>query len=101
MRYSPLALAALLLAGCLSSDPDDAPPAGRDAGGYALDCSIGSPDWAEPCLAWASRNESPSKTEIDVAVNPRDPLNVFVGSKDMDPLASPGPLRLGGRAGHA
>ncbi|HLF16363.1 MAG TPA: sialidase family protein, partial [Candidatus Thermoplasmatota archaeon] len=52
-----------------------------------LDCSISN--WAEPCLAWASPNDSPSKAEVDIAVNPTDPLNVFVASKDLDPLASP------------
>ncbi|HJQ92672.1 MAG TPA: hypothetical protein VJ874_00130, partial [Candidatus Thermoplasmatota archaeon] len=85
-------LAALLAAGCLGADgpPGDRPdPVATD--GYSLDCSIGSPDWGEPCLAWSSRNDSPSKAEIDLAVNPADPLNVFVASKDMDPLASPGP----------
>lgn len=92
VRLAAVLSAALLAAGCLDgSDPpgDDGPAAASD--GYALDCSIGSPDWSEPCLAWSSRNDSPSKTEIDLAVNPTDPLNVFVASKDMDPLASPGP----------
>lgn len=56
--------------------------------GYHLDCSIASAGWREPCLALASPNDSPSKTEIDIAVNPLDPLNVFVASKDLDPLAS-------------
>jgi hypothetical protein len=86
-------VAALLAAGCLGQGDDGgtASPDPPQGDGYAQDCSIGSADWAEPCLAWASRNESPSKTEIDLAVNPTDPLNVFVASKDMDPLASPGP----------
>src|SRR5688500_13849212 len=87
-------LAALLAAGCLGDGdgpPGDLTDAPVGADGYAVDCSIGSPDWVEPCLAWSSRNESPSKAEIDLAVNPTDPLNVFVASKDMDPLASPGP----------
>ncbi|HJQ92965.1 MAG TPA: sialidase family protein [Candidatus Thermoplasmatota archaeon] len=89
----PVLLAALLAAGCLDGNGppvDQAQPA-AGADGYAVDCSIASADWGEPCLAWSSRNDSPSKTEIDLAVNPTDPLNVFVASKDMDPLASPGP----------
>lgn len=93
----PFALLALLAlaaaAGCLDGGGgggDGSGPGPADAP-YALDCSIASPEWAEPCLAWASPNESPSKTEIDLAVNPRDPMNVFVASKDMDPAASPGP----------
>jgi hypothetical protein len=93
MRAWPsIALAVLLAAGCLDAGDGDGPGPDAAAGdGYALDCSIGSADWSEPCLAWSSRNDSPSKTEIDLAVNPTDPLNVFVASKDMDPLASPGP----------
>ena len=90
--WASLFLAAVLAAGCLDGDDGAAPPTDGPVGdGYALDCSIGSPDWSEPCLAWSSRNDSPSKTEIDLAVNPTDPLNVFVASKDMDPSASPGP----------
>lgn len=95
MRLSvPLLLAALLASGCLGDGggpPGDPTDPGVAADGYAIDCSIGSADWGEPCLAWSSRNESPSKAEIDLAVNPTDPLNIFVASKDMDPLASPGP----------
>jgi hypothetical protein len=91
MRPWASTVAVLLLAGCLSPG-GEGPAAGTPpAGGYELDCSIGSPDWAEPCLARAGRNDSPSQTEVDVAVNPLDPMNVFVASKDMDPLASPGP----------
>jgi hypothetical protein len=86
----------VLLGGCLGDGGADGGTEGEIVPGaaYSLDCSIASldaPAWGEPCLAWASRNESPSKTEIDLAVNPTDPLNVFVASKDMDPLASPGP----------
>jgi hypothetical protein len=98
MRIGPsrllgILLTALLTAGCLDGGDDGKGPGLDAATGdrYAVDCSIGSSDWAEPCLAWSSRNDSPSKTEIDLAVNPTDPLNVFVASKDMDPLASPGP----------
>ncbi|MEA3166843.1 MAG: hypothetical protein QOJ26_1717, partial [Thermoplasmata archaeon] len=90
----PLAvlLAVLLVAGCFGGGPDEDDGDGMTAvspDGYSVDCSIGSSDWSEPCLAWSSRNESPSKTEIDIAVNPTDPLNVFVASKDLDPVASP------------
>lgn len=97
VRGSLAALALLaILGGCLDDGDGPAEPGAPAASvpGYALDCSIATTDvpaWAEPCLAWASRNESPSKTEIDLAVNPTDPMNVFVASKDLDPLASPGP----------
>lgn len=99
----PILVAPLLLvvaaAGCLGSGGDGSGSGGDgDAvAAYRLDCSIAAPamqsvaGWTEPCLAFASANDSPSKTEIDLAVNPTDPLNVFVASKDMDPLASPGP----------
>lgn len=84
-----LVLAAV--AGCVTNSADDGPSGSPTAtpSGYALDCSIASPaPWPEPCLAFASPNESPSKTEIDLAVNPTDPLNVVVASKDLDPEAS-------------
>ncbi len=99
MRVLLAAATAILavLAGCLGGDdgdgvtPTPTPPA---TGPYALDCSIskaavGNVSWPEPCLALASPNDSPSKTEIDIVVNPTDPLNVVVASKDLDPLASP------------
>lgn len=88
-----LAAIAVLAGGCFDRDvTDDEEGRASSADGYALDCSIAStgvPGWTEPCLALASPNESPSKTEIDLAVNPTDPMNVFVASKDLDPLASP------------
>ena len=94
-KTSLLAAAFLLggLAGCLGASPGadpEAPPVGALAG-YEPDCSVaasGNASWPEPCLAFASPNDSPSKTEIDLAVNPTDPLNVVVGSKDLDPKAS-------------
>jgi hypothetical protein len=51
-----------------------------------MDCAISN--WDDPCTALASPNESPSKAEVDIAVNPKDPLNVFVASKDLDRKAS-------------
>lgn len=87
-------LAFALFAGCAgpgpeptpSSSPPPPPPA------YELDCSIapgmGGSDWPQTCLALASPNDSPSKAEVDLAVNPLDPLNIVVASKDKDPLAS-------------
>lgn len=80
-------LAAVAFSGCMGDGDDTSttqPPAAEP--GPRLDCSISN--WEEPCLVRASPNESSSKTEIDIAVNPTDPDNAFVASKDTDPLAS-------------
>ncbi|HVL87901.1 MAG TPA: sialidase family protein [Candidatus Thermoplasmatota archaeon] len=89
-RPVPVLLAAALVAGCLGptpSAPDDAVP---PALGFRPDCSIASglDRWPDPCTARVSWNEAPAKTEIDLAVNPLDPNNVVVASKDLDPRAS-------------
>lgn len=117
----PVAAAlALLIAGCVSPAPEAPPP--RPSPGpppafppatldgqpvdplFAPVCLMAAPpSWPEPCLAHASPNDSPSKTEIDLIVNPLDPFNVVVGSKDLDPQASacvwavPQATRDGGR----
>lgn len=91
LLLAPLAVAALVLSGCFggngSDQGDDETPEGQ--AGYFLDCSIGGKAWGEACLAHASPNPSPSKTEIDLVVNPLDPLNVVVASKDNDPAVTP------------
>lgn len=74
------------LAGCLGDDTPAPGPGDELVAPYALDCSIGG--LIEPCLVIASPNDSPSKTEIDLVINPLDPMNVVVASKDLDPLAS-------------
>ena len=82
-----------LVAGCVqgttSPRPADATPTAASLG-YAVDCSIAGHggNWSEPCLAFASPNDSPSKAEVDIAVNPKDPLNIVVSSKDKDPKGS-------------
>lgn len=90
MRLAPI-LAGLMLsavmAGCIGESTTSSSTSTAPEGPYHVDCSISN--WAEPCLAMASPNDSPAKTEIDIAVNPTDPLNAFVASKDKDPLASP------------
>jgi hypothetical protein len=90
MRAILALLFVAMLAGCLSGDKDDPRPDPTPEPAYVLDCSISHPvgAWLEPCLAFASPNESPAKTEIDIAVNPTNPLNVVVASKDLDPNAS-------------
>lgn len=92
LRAVVLVLALLVVAaGCVTSTPPT--PTTPTPGAltiYAPDCSIGNPDgnWTQACVARASPNPSPSKTEIDIAVNPKDPQNVIVGSKDLDRSAS-------------
>lgn len=94
MAVRPLTIAlalAVLLAGCVSNPPPGPGGDGGDGlapaqGSWRLDCAL--TNWAEACNARASPNDSPSKTEIDIVVNPADPANVFVASKDLDPLAS-------------
>jgi hypothetical protein len=81
------ALVAVVLAGCTTPPPVTTPPPEPPVPEpYALDCSWG--DWNQTCVAFASPNDSLAKAEIDIAVNPTNPLNVFVASKDRDPLAS-------------
>lgn len=81
----------LLFAGCVDLPGTvTQPEPGAEPAGYSFDCDLarGGASWTEPCLAFASPNDSPSKAEIDIAVNPTDPMNVVVGSKDLDPKAS-------------
>lgn len=82
----PLLLIATPLAGCLGGDNGGPSPPQTPRLLFEADCTI--KNWLEPCLALASPNDSPSKTEIDLAVNPLDPLNVVVASKDLDKAAS-------------
>lgn len=80
------------LAGCLDdtgeADPAQDSTSNPVVAGYRLQCDWAEDALEEPCLVHASPNESPSKTEIDLVVNPTDPSNVIVSSKDLDPLAS-------------
>lgn len=107
-RLAFFAAFAVVLAGCAAPPPETGTPPGTDQAPtapvpppatvdgkpvqkplYAPLCGLASgPSWNEACLAFSSPNDSPSKTEIDIIVNPLDPLNVIVASKDLDPLAS-------------
>lgn len=77
---------ALVVSGCLNGAGPSPLPQPVPPPLYTADCTLSN--WAEPCLALASPNDSPSKAEIDIVANPTDPLNVFVASKDMDRAAS-------------
>lgn len=87
-----LVVLAVLTAGCLTGkNAPSAPPPGATAGLFQ-DCSVfpgmGNASWQQTCAALASPNDSDSKSEVDVAVNPTDPLNIVVASKDRDRKAS-------------
>lgn len=82
-------LTILLAAGCLGATtpkPDEPGAAAL----YKPDCTLGAPDgnWTETCVVKASPNPSPSKAEIDLVVNPKDPQNVVTAAKDLDRKAS-------------
>jgi hypothetical protein len=99
MRAAALLLAALVLAaGCTAPAPATTSPAPAPApqalaGGWRLDCDLGSHEralnasWGQLCEARASHNPGP-KEENWIAINPTDPRNVVVGAKDLDPSSS-------------
>jgi hypothetical protein len=80
----PALFTVILLAGCVT--PTLPGTGGGDTPAFALDCGISN--WADPCTALSSPNDSPSKAEIDLVVDPKDPLHVVVASKDLDKKAS-------------
>ncbi|MGQ0536517.1 MAG: hypothetical protein ACT4PT_10640 [Methanobacteriota archaeon] len=88
---APRLLAVLLLApvvaGCLDAGDGGDEPLPTIGFPFLQDCTL--TNWGDPCTVLASPNDSPSKAEIDLVVNPTDPMNVFVASKDLDPAASP------------
>jgi hypothetical protein len=102
-RVSRIALVAamamlIMSAGCLQTKPSSSStsvtttpvPAGAGTGG--LDCTMGTYEravapWAQACEARASHTEG-QKQEIWLAVNPTNPDDVVVGSKDLDPALS-------------
>lgn len=91
MRASALLVSlAALAAGCASLLPADPEAPAPVPLPFAADCSIapGKDLWPDLCTALASPNPSPGKAEIDLAVNPKDPLNIITASKDLDRRAS-------------
>lgn len=89
-----LLVSCLLLAGCVQTPPSaDEPGASAGASGWTLDCAQGGyekaldPSWPQACVARASHTPL-TKAEMWIAVNPTDPSNVVVGSKDRDPELS-------------
>ena len=116
MRSLPLAaiaaVALTVLAGCAShpNAPASTPETSTDPfvvahnaaaalhpalGAWQLDCDLGSYEhalnttWPQQCVARASHTPG-SKEEMWTAVNPTNPLNVVIGSKDLNQANSPG-----------
>jgi hypothetical protein len=91
MRAFPLLLVLGLLAGCVTPGTTPTPPSTTvSASGWKLDCNLGASagaGWLQPCVARASTTNG-SKAEMWIAVNPTNPLNVVVGSKDLNPESS-------------
>jgi hypothetical protein len=88
LRLAPVVLGLVLAAGCFGP----APPA--PVRGWLLDCSLGAHErmlagaaWAQDCEARASHTAG-QKQEVWLAANPRDPDNVVIGAKDLNPDAS-------------
>jgi hypothetical protein len=82
------AAAVVLAAGCLSHSGPAAQGA-MAASGWALDCSLpaSDPAWPQRCESQATSTPG-TKAEPWIAVNPTDPKNVVVASKDMNPASS-------------
>src|SRR5438105_4463317 len=91
---------AVVLAGCggPSGSTNTSPAPGNPyaqalAGGWRLDCSLGAfeqarnASWGQACEARASHSPGP-KEETWAQVNPKDPRNVVVGAKDLNPASS-------------
>jgi hypothetical protein len=80
-----LALLAVLAAGCLAAPSQPLLPPLPTAP-FAPLCGVA--EWPELCAARTNPQNSPTRAEIDLAVNPKDPSNVIVSSKDLDRAAS-------------
>lgn len=79
--------ASAVVAGCLGgTKPLDVQGGSLTGVPFGADCSLSN--WVDLCTVDAAPNWSPSKAEVDLSVNPKDPLNVFVATKDLDRLAS-------------
>jgi hypothetical protein len=92
MRLAAAAvLFVILSAGCLAGvGKPPAPSPNVGATGWTPDCRLGSFEkgpWAQACEARASHNPG-SKAEMWLAVNPKNPKNIVVAAKDLDPAAS-------------
>src|SRR5690242_2058170 len=93
-------LAAAVLAGCAGTTTETSTSStGPAAAGWHLDCMLGSYEralsrnatgnmtWPQDCVARASHTPA-TKAEMWLAINPTNPNNVVVGSKDKNPEMS-------------
>ncbi|MHB8585764.1 MAG: sialidase family protein [Thermoplasmatota archaeon] len=86
-----IAAAAMVIpAGCMGVvvPGSSVQPASVTSKGWAPDCSIRTADWGDLCTARASHIASGWQQEISTAVNPTDPANVIIGSKEVYSNAS-------------
>lgn len=75
-----------MLAGCVNIGPIDVDvDIGMGKPRWQRDCSISN--WGDPCTAKGTLTTGPAN-ELMLAVNPKDPDNVVIGSKNYDPAAS-------------
>lgn len=82
---------ATALAGCLGGGGDggnDAVTSPRPLFTQRFPEAGWSSAWEDPRTFFTSPNDSPSKAEVDLRINPTDPSNVVVASKDRDTSAS-------------
>lgn len=98
MRAALLLLLVLLAAGCVSptaTTPPDDVTTRASLNGWSVDCAIGAASkvvnatWKQDCIARASKSPG-SKSENWIAINPKDPKNIVIGAKDLNPESSKG-----------
>src|SRR5581483_2311119 len=90
-----LVVLVLGIAGCVT--PTATPPSGgttaASLNGWSIDCATGAAShaknasWAQTCEARGSTTPG-QKQETWIAINPKDPNNVVVGAKDLNPESS-------------
>jgi hypothetical protein len=93
MRRLAAILLLAVLSGCATPGARVSTASTATTGPWHLDCTLGGderahdPAWVQECVARGSHTPGP-KAEIALAVNPKDPNNVVIGSKDDDPESS-------------
>ncbi|MEA3200625.1 MAG: hypothetical protein QOE90_2053 [Thermoplasmata archaeon] len=96
MRLALVLAAAILAAGCVSNSnnaPTPGAPQTASLGGWTIDCMLGSYErannssWAQTCEARGSHTPG-QKQETWIAINPKNPNNVVIGAKDLNPESS-------------